>query len=59
MTLRRFFLMGRAAGFVTLLLTAGVASISVASDAGDARPMSITGNVEVADPAGGIATASR
>lgn len=49
MTLRYSFLIGRAAVFAALLVTAGATSISVASGTGDARPQSITDNAEAAD----------
>lgn len=49
MTLRYSFLIGRAAVFAALLVTAGATSIAVASGAGDARPQSIADNAEVAD----------
>ena len=54
MKLRRSFLVGRAAAFAVLLITAGATSISVASGAGDTRQSPVTGNSQTA----GLALAS-
>ena len=46
MTLRQTFLIGRAAVFATLLISAGATSISVAADAGDEREQRIAGSTQ-------------
>ena len=54
MKLRRSFLVGRAAAFAVLLITAGATSISVASGTEDARQSPVTGDSRTA----GLALAS-